>query len=110
VDVTPGGVSDPVIVTGGIENLQVEYAIDANKDGAVDSYSSDPAVADLPNALGARVWVLARSADNASGANPNTGRTFVMGDASVTPNAGDRLKRHVFSTYVTFLTPQGALE
>lgn len=107
VDITPAGLTAPVMVTAGVDNLQLEYAIDSNADGAPDSYSSVPAATDWPNVVAVRVWVLSRAMD----ASPKVeGMTYTMADATEVIPADDRRKRHVFSSFVTFATPQGIRE
>jgi type IV pilus assembly protein PilW len=107
VDVTPTGLTAPVLVTAGIENLQVEYAVDGNADGSPDDYTSAPAVADWPNVVASRLWVLSRAMDASPGGE---GKTFTLADTVFVPAGNDRFKRHVFSTFVTFATPQGIRE
>ena len=47
----------------GIENLQVEYGLDTNGDGAANVYIANPTQAQLQNTVSARIYVLARTAD-----------------------------------------------
>lgn len=59
--------SPPSVVTEclaqGIENLQVEFGLDDDGDGAPNYYASSPTLAELQTAVSARISVLARSAD-----------------------------------------------
>jgi len=105
VDITPGGPTAPVLVTEGIENLQLEYGIDTTGDGQADVFTSSPAADEWPNALGLRIWILSRAPEQGG---PVINRRVVMGD--VTLDFEDRWKRHVFASYVTFLNPQGLRE
>lgn len=105
VDVGIGGVGEPVFVTSGVEDLQFEYALDSDGNGSPDTYESDPAA--WADVVGVRLWVLARSEEQGARAE---GKRFDMGDVSVTPADTDRYKRHVFSSFVTFITPQGIRE
>lgn len=107
VDIGPAGASDPVVVTSGVENVQFEYAIDDNADGSPDTYTSAPTAAQLPNVVGLRLWVLARASERSGVAEQ---KTFEIGDVVVRPGADDRFKRHVYTSYVTFITPQGRRE
>lgn len=107
VDITPGGVGSPVLVSAGIENLQFEYAIDTDRDGSPDTYSHAPTAAQWPDVVGVRLWVLSRASEASARAE---GKTFVMGDVEHAAGTGDRFKRHVFTSFVTFTTPQGLRE
>lgn len=86
-----------------IEQMQIEYAIDSTGDGSPDSFSSTPGVADWPNVIGARIWVLARS--SAPSRNASTAMTFEMGDLPTpTSPPADKLKRRVYSAYIPFVS------
>lgn len=107
VDIAPAGVSAPVLVSAGIENLQFEYAIDSDRDGSPDTYSFAPTSAQWPDVVGLRLWVLSRATE----ASPRSERkSFSMADVELTVGADDRFKRHVFNSFVTFTTPQGLRE
>jgi type IV pilus assembly protein PilW len=107
VDITPMGVSDPVLVSAGIENLQFEYAIDTDRDGSPDTYSFSPTAAQWPDVVGLRLWVLSRATEASA---RTEGKTFTMADVEQAVGADDRFKRHVFTSFVTFTTPQGLRE
>lgn len=111
VDLLPGSVSDPVIVSGGVDNLQIQYAIDDRvgadttlRDGVPDVFTHVPTAAQWRDVVGARLWLLARSDSAGTQAQ---GSAFPIGDVTVTPGSSDRFKRHVFSTSVVFTSPQG---
>lgn len=61
-----GGV--PTMVTEclaqGIEDLQLEYGLDTSGDGEPNAYVTNPTLAELQTAVTARIFVLARSADD----------------------------------------------
>lgn len=121
--VNNGGTLSVAIVplAEGIENLQLEYGIDANNNGAADAYSSDPAgyngCAAIPCALtnwtsvvSAKVHVLARNIEQSSGYTDS--KSYVLGDnADGTPNviaaANDHYKRHAFDATVVLSNPAG---
>ena len=105
VDIGTTAVGDPVLITSGVENLQFEYALDTDGNAAPDTYDSDPTA--WSDVIGVRLWVLARSEEEGSRAES---KSFAMGDVSVSPASTDRYKRHVFSSFVTFITPQGIRE
>ncbi len=119
---TPPGT--PFQIAGGIENLQFEYGLDSNGDGAPDSFTSTPAAADWPSVVGARISLLARSESATPGYQDD--KTYILGDVCSVPptasscpapysantalvrtSADQAFKRHVFSSYVTFINPAG---
>lgn len=128
LDVDAGSAASPpgsaTQIAGGIENLQIEYGIDTNADGAPETFTSTPAATDWPNVVGARVSVLARAGSATPGYQDD--KTYVLGDVCSLPPGGSAcptpystnapivrsaadqgFKRHVFSTYVTFINPAG---
>lgn len=116
MDITPGGAQTPVTLMEGIEQMQIEYAIDSDGDGSVDSYSSTPTAADWQNTVGIRLWLLARSTETSR--NTATAMTFTMGDCvyttanalcNTTPSATPttpQLKRRVYNSFISFATPK----
>lgn len=103
VDIRLDGPSTPVSVVEDIEQMQFEYAVDSDGDGTVDSFSSTPT--DWAKVIGARVWLLARS----TGASRNAANasSFTMADTTVNIAASSsNLKRRVYSTYISFVTPK----
>jgi type IV pilus assembly protein PilW len=107
VDVTPNGMTAPVALVENIEQMQIEYGIDADGDGTPDSFA--PVPADWTQVIGARLWVLARSATPSP--NVRSALEFRMSDTTVAvPAAATNLKRRVHSTYVSFLTPKARRE
>ncbi len=107
VDITPNGASDPVPIVENIEQMQVEYASDTNADGTPDRYAAVPA--DWSQVVGARLWLLARSAEQST--NVKNAMTFQMSDTTVDVAAAPRnFKRRVYSTYVPFVTPKSRRE
>ncbi|MEN9544000.1 MAG: type pilus assembly protein PilW [Pseudomonadota bacterium] len=105
VDLGPDGPTAPVLVSAGVENLQFSYAIDSDADGSPNSYSAAPDAASLPNTVGVRVWLLARSTEE--GLAPE-GKSYQLDTLNLSPT--DRLKRHVYASYISFITPAGAKE
>lgn len=106
MDVTLAGAMTPVALVEDIDQMQIEYAIDSDADGSVDSYSSTPS--DWTNVIGARIWVLARS--SGSSRNGASGTTFTMGDATVFKPADTNLKYRVYNTYISFASPKARRE
>jgi type IV pilus assembly protein PilW len=103
-DMTLAGIAGAAVpLVENIEQFQIEYAIDSTGDGSPDSFSSTPAVADWPNVIGTRVWVLARS--SAPSRNASAAMTFQMGDLpNPTSPPADKLKRRVYSVYIPFVS------
>jgi type IV pilus assembly protein PilW len=107
VDITPTGVQAPVALVDNIEQLQIEYAVDVDGDGTPDAFSPTPA--DWTLVIGARLWVLARSATTSR--NGSAALTFEMSDTRFdVPATTLNFKRRVYSTFVSFLTPKSRRE
>jgi len=82
----------------GIEDLQVEYGIDTTDDGNPDAFVSNPTIAQMQNAVSARIFLLARTTEN-DVAYEND-KTYQLSNApAYTPNDG--FHRHIFATTVT---------
>jgi type IV pilus assembly protein PilW len=88
-------------IAAGIENLQVEYGIDSNGDGSVDSYISASTAADaaeIETAVSVRVYMLARTTD-VDRAYTND-KTYALSNAtSFSPD--DAFRRRVYTTTVS---------
>jgi type IV pilus assembly protein PilW len=107
VDIRLDGPTAPVALVEDIEQMQFEYAIDSDGDGTVDSFGSTPA--DWAKVIGARVWLLARSSSTSR--NAADAITFTMADKTVDISASSsNLKRRVYSTYISFVTPKSRME
>jgi type IV pilus assembly protein PilW len=105
----------------GIENLQMEYGMDTDADGASDSYTTNPAAHDgcaavacanenWSNVLAARVSLLARNTTRSTGYTDT--KSYNLGSLSDgTPNtvdaANDSYRRHVFQALVNLPNPTG---
>jgi type IV pilus assembly protein PilW len=106
VDVTLGGVSAPVVLAEGIEQLQFSYALDSNLDGSPDSFVATPTEADRPNLVGVKVWILARSASEGSKMADSAQSVFTMDDTIVTVDGATRqFRRRLYESYIAFVTP-----
>jgi type IV pilus assembly protein PilW len=89
----------------GIEDLQVEYGVDNDGDGAPDTYTTSPVtVADWMNVVTARFFILARNIE----ASPRyvDNKTYTLGSVTV-PAFGDGYRRHVYSGLVRIANPAG---
>ena len=88
-----------VPIAEGIENLQFEYGIDADGDGAPETpfVALPPSSAAWSNVVAVQVYLLARNVEKSAGYTDN--KTYDLGAAtSVTPN--DSYKRHAYSGLV----------
>lgn len=121
--VNKGGALSVAIVplAEGVENLQLEYGVDADNDGAPDAYTSDPAsyggcaaapcaIGNWTNVVSAKVHVLARNIEQSGGYTDS--KSYVLGaNADGTPNlvaaANDHYKRHAFDATVVLSNPAG---
>ncbi|MGH8664282.1 MAG: PilW family protein [Burkholderiales bacterium] len=96
-------------IAEGIENLQLDYGIDADGDGVPDaaSVSAPGNVADWANVTIAQVHVLVRNIKATPGHVDS--KTYDLGVAgSVTP--GDNFRRHAFTAQVRMVNPAGRRE
>jgi len=113
VDVSLGGVSAPVALVEGIEQMQFSYAFDADGDGTAECFASTLAGcagAQWPQVVGVRLWLLARS--DVASRNNAAATQFVMDDTTVNvaASATGNLKRRVYSSYIPFVTPKSRRE
>lgn len=93
----------------GIENLQFDYGLDTDGDGAPDSYTTAPAsVADWGNVVSIRINVLARNNDRSVGYSSNT--QYNLGGAGSVGPFSDNYKRHAFTALVRVTNPSARRE
>lgn len=93
-------------VAEGIENLQIDYGIDSDGDGAPNgSDIAGPTSAQWPDVVTLKVYLLARSTDLTAGFFDS--KTYGMGVAgSVSPASTERAyKRHLFVQSVRLVNP-----
>jgi type IV pilus assembly protein PilW len=82
----------------GIENLQIEYGIDATQDGQPNVYLTNPTLAQLQDAVAARIFLIART--TAIDTRYTNTKTYSISNApDLVPN--DSFHRRVFSTSVS---------
>ena len=85
-------------IASGIENLQVEYGIDSDGDGSVDSYISAPTAAEMETTVSVRVFMLGRTTDDDGGYTND--KTYTLSNAtSFAPD--DSFRRRVYMTTVS---------
>lgn len=93
-------------VAEGIENLQVDYGIDTDTDGAPNGTDiAAPTLAQWPEVVTLKVFLLARSTDLTAGFSDS--KTYGMGVAGpVSPAAAELVyKRHLFVQSVRLVNP-----
>ncbi len=91
----------------GIENLQIQYGIDSDRDGSPNSYTASPAsMADWSNVIAVKTYVLARSLDPTPGYTDT--KSYDLGNLSVTP--GGPYHRRVFSQTIRLINASGRRE
>ncbi|MDE2584620.1 MAG: PilW family protein [Betaproteobacteria bacterium] len=122
---TPPGT--PVQIASNVENMQLEYGIDSSGDGAPDTFSSTPAATDWPNVVGVRISLLVLAGNSTSGYQD--AKSYVFGDVCSLPpgsttcpvpyaanapiirsTTDQAYKRHVYTSYVSFINPVGRRE
>lgn len=89
----------------GIQDLHIQFGIDSDGDGIGNRYLSNATLADLENAISARVYLLLRSSDHDPAYNDE--KTYTLGDVTVGPFTGANSKyyRRVLSTTVSLRNP-----
>ena len=104
-----GGFPDPVVLVENVEQMQIEYAVDSTADGTPDTFAASPT--DWTQVIGARLWLLAGSSDPSQ--NTKNAAKFVLGadtTVEIAANAAGNLKRRVYSSYISFVTPKARRE
>ncbi|HSG58437.1 MAG TPA: PilW family protein [Woeseiaceae bacterium] len=82
----------------GIEDLQLEYGIDTTEDGQPNVFTPSPTLAEIQNAVSARIFILARTTEIDT--RYTNDKVYSISNApDYTP--GDSFHRRVFSTNVT---------
>lgn len=109
IELASNGTMNVIPLVEGIENLQIDYGIDADKDGAPDAaYVAAPAaVADWANVVAVRINVLSRNLEPTNGFVDD--KAYDMGLAgAVTP--GGPYKRHVYNAVIRIVNPSSRRE
>jgi len=97
-----GALPAPVVLVEGIEDMQIEYAVDANNNGSVDAGEFVANPADWSQVIGLRLGVLSASPE--AGRAPVGARTFELPGKSIA-KTDDRIKRRGYSTTIMFESP-----
>jgi type IV pilus assembly protein PilW len=92
----------------GIEYLQVDYGLDADTDGAADSYIANPAAANWPNIVSVKLNIIARNIETSAGHTDT--KSYVLGSAGTFGPFGDHYKRHAYTQVVRLINPSGRRE
>ena len=112
LELTANNTWSVVPLVEGIENLQIDYGIDTDKDGVPDAaYIAAPALADWPNVVAVRINVLSRQIEP-SGGYVDT-KTYDMGATGMyTPPAppARQYKRHVYNSVIRIINPASRRE
>jgi type IV pilus assembly protein PilW len=108
-----GGVSNPVPLVEGIDNLRVDLGVDNDGDGAPDAWrrcdAASPCTAtDYSNVTAAKIYVLSRTLDPSREYTDD--KTYDMGVSGTLPAFGDHYKRHVYSTLIGMPNRSGPRE
>jgi type IV pilus assembly protein PilW len=107
LELTTGpNLSTPIAIAEGVENLQIDYGVDSDTDGApngADVHGNTLALADWPNVMTVRLNLLVRSPETTPGYTD--GKTYSMGVVGSTDAANDGYKRHVFVQSVRLVNP-----
>ena len=110
-------IADDIVLTPlveGVENLQVEYGLDASGDGTPDRYLAYPdaslgaAYGAWANVMAVRLYVLARSTDAEPGYRDT--KQFNLGPVGYTEVASDGFKRVLLTSLVRPMGPAGQRE
>ena len=99
-------VSTPLVE--GIDYMQIEYGLDTNGDGIVDTYVGAPGLADWPNVVAVKMHILAKNTATTMGYTDN--RTYSLGPTAGTVSPGDGYKRHAYDQYMRLANPAGNRE
>jgi type IV pilus assembly protein PilW len=91
----------------GIENLQLDYGVDTNGDGAADSYQAEPAtVANWGDVVSVQINLLARNTELSPRFNDT--RTYNLGPSAGTVGPfNDARRRNVYSALIRIQNPSG---
>lgn len=109
VSLDNGSRSTPQALIEGIEAFRVEFGLDSDGDGNVDSFVSCApcTLAQLSGVVAVKLYVLARNPESTAGYTDT--KSYQLGATSIAA-MNDGFKRHVFSTTIRLVNPSGRLE
>lgn len=92
----------------GIEYMQFDYGLDADADGAPDSYIAAPTATDWPNVVSVKVNIIARNLETTKNYTDN--KTYQLGTAGTFGPFNDGYKRHAYTSVVRLVNPSSRKE
>lgn len=105
-ELTPTG-WNTVTIAEGIENMQVDYGVDSDSDGAPDGLDIDGSTLDTAakwtNVMGVKLYLLARSPETSPSFSDT--KTYSLGTAGTVAATNDGYRRHVFVQSVRMVNP-----
>jgi type IV pilus assembly protein PilW len=90
----PGLYCNDTLIVEGVENMQFQYGIDTDLDGAANQFSAADKVTDWSQVMAVRFALLVNSLEPVSREKDEA--TYVLLDAPEIPAASDMLRRRVF--------------
>lgn len=113
VDGANPAISAPIPLVEGIDNLQLDFGIDTDNDGAPNSFSTCStstacSLTDWSNVVAIRLNLLARNTEQTIG-HTDTKR-YDLGLEGLTTATNDAYKRHAYSILVRAVNPSGRRE
>lgn len=97
-------------IAEGIENMQLDYVLDASGDGTPSSTPiASPSIANWPNVMNVQVYLVARNLLPTGGYDGST-RSFNIGSMGSVGPFTDTYKRHVFSGNARLIDVSGRKE
>ncbi len=108
-----GGVSNPVPLVEGIDNLRVDLGVDTLGTGSPNTWrrcdaASPCTAADYSNVMAAKVYVLSRTLDPSREYTDD--KSYQLGMSGSTTATNDHYKRHVYSTLIGMPNRSGPRE
>jgi type IV pilus assembly protein PilW len=106
-------VTNTVPLVEGIENLKVDWGVDADGNGSPETWKrcdvATPCVAaDWSNVTAARIFVLSRNLEPTTGFKDD--KTYLLGLSGMTAATNDAYKRHVYSAVISMPNRAGPRE
>jgi type IV pilus assembly protein PilW len=88
----------------GVEYFNVQFGLDTNGDGVANRYTANPAAADMPTAVAARIYLLVRSTEP-DRSYTNT-KSYYLGEGDPTTlTVDDNFYRRLYTTTVALRNP-----
>ncbi|MCB1800974.1 MAG: PilW family protein [Gammaproteobacteria bacterium] len=94
------GAGSATELVDGVENMQIEYALDTDADGRIEQFVSAGVGIDLTQAVAVRISLLLNSIEGA-GADEVPYTYFPSGSTQISPGTGDYRLRQEFSSVVS---------